>query len=219
MGKTILTKRQQQLLQMLSTENQIQQHFYLSGGTALAEYYLQHRLSEDLDFFSYDEVDSTAIQIMLKNIKQKIKFTKIAYQNSYNRNLFFLHFPDEIIKTEFTYYPFTQIEQPKKIDSIKIDSLIDIAVNKTYTIFTNPRTRDFIDLYLILQKEKWKFGDLVKKSRIKFDMYVDALQIVQQILTVSKQEDYPRMLIPFDFKKCESFWLKESQNLKNEILK
>lgn len=219
MAKTILTKRQQQLLTLLSGEKYIQQHFYLSGGTALAEYYLQHRLSEDLDFFSLLDVDPKTIQIIFKRIKEKMHFEKVVFENSFNRNLFFLHFPDEILKTEFTYYPFDQIEQPKKIGLLKIDSLMDIAVNKADTILTHSRTRDFIDLYLILQKEQWKFADMVKQARAKFDTAVDALHIAQQLLAVSTVKDYPRMIIPFDFKECEAFWLQEAQNLKNDILK
>ena len=219
MAQIILTPRQQQLLEILSKEQYIQDQFYLSGGTALAEYYLHHRLSEDLDFFSLEEINPESVQIIFNKVKQKIHFEKVTYQSSFNRNLFFLHFADEIIKTEFTYYPFDQLEQPKIVNTVKIDSIVDIAVNKTNTIFTNPRTRDFIDLYLILQKEKWPFSDLIKKSRIKFDMYVDPLQIAQRLFTVSKIKDYPHMVMPFDFKKCEAFWLKEAQNLEKDILK
>jgi len=80
MGKTILTKKQQQLLQLFFTESYIEQQFYLSGGTALAEYYLHHRLSEDLDFFSYHEVDTKRIQTIFKKIKQKMPFQKVVYQ-------------------------------------------------------------------------------------------------------------------------------------------
>lgn len=32
------------------------QEFYLTGGTALSAFYLQHRLSEDLDFFTNNDV-------------------------------------------------------------------------------------------------------------------------------------------------------------------
>src|SRR5260221_402194 len=84
-----------------------------------------------------------------EKIKQQVNFQKVTFENSFNRNLFFIHFTDEVIKTEFTYYPFEQVEQPQKKDGLKVDSLIDIAVNKLNTIFTMPRTRDFIDLYLI----------------------------------------------------------------------
>lgn len=157
MENTILTKRQAVLLKLLSSQHYIQSSFYLSGCTALAEYYLHHRLSEDLNFFSLQEVDPKAIQIVFRTLKPKVQFKKIAFENSFNRNLFFLHFSDETIKTEFTYYPFEQIEQPKISNGLKIDSLMDIAVNKTDTILTNPRSRDFIDLYLILQKNNGIF--------------------------------------------------------------
>ncbi len=219
MTKTILTKRQSALLGLLSSQSYIQSSFYLSGGTALSEYYLNHRLSEDLDFFSLQEVEPKVIQIILRAIKPKLHFQKVTFENSFNRNLFFLHFQDEVIKTEFTYYPFEQIEKPKSVDGLKIDSLIDIAVNKTDTILTNPRTRDFIDLYLILQKEQWEFSYLIRQARAKFDMHIDPLQITQQLLAVTDRKDYPRMLIPFDYKVCEEYWLKEARNLKKDILK
>ena len=47
---SILSKNQINLLTLLSNEKSISDSFYLSGGTALAEFYLQHRLSEDLIF-------------------------------------------------------------------------------------------------------------------------------------------------------------------------
>ena len=77
MAKTILTKRQRQLLILLSKQAIITKKFYLSGGTALAEYYLRHRYSEDLDFFSLDEVDPMAIQVILKkqwSVRNKLNF-------------------------------------------------------------------------------------------------------------------------------------------------
>lgn len=219
MGKTILTRRQQQLLSLLFTDIYINKHFYLTGGTALSEYYLHHRLSEDLDFFSSEEVDTKGVEIIFKKIKKKINFKKIVYQNHFNRNLFFLHFDDEILKTEFTYYPFEQIEQPKNIENIKIDSLIDITVNKTDTIITNPRSRDFIDLYLIISSKKWQFNKLIKDARIKFDKYVDPLQITEQLLQVTKVKDYPRMIIPLENKKWQNFWINEARKLKDQVLK
>ena len=52
MGKTILTSEQHLVLDMAAKDELINSWFYLTGGTALAEFYLRHRLSEDLDFFS-----------------------------------------------------------------------------------------------------------------------------------------------------------------------
>ncbi|MBI4652722.1 hypothetical protein HY750_00505 [Candidatus Kuenenbacteria bacterium] len=55
------------------------------------------------------------------------------------------------IKMEFTYFPFIRIEKKEKVGNLYIDSLLDIAVNKIFTIYQKPRSRDFIDLYFILQ--------------------------------------------------------------------
>ncbi len=51
MGKTILTPKQFEFLELVKVEPQITKAFYLTGGTALSEFHLKHRLSEDLDFF------------------------------------------------------------------------------------------------------------------------------------------------------------------------
>jgi predicted nucleotidyltransferase component of viral defense system len=48
---SILTDHQQKALKLIA-QTQLAEDFYFSGGTALAYFYLQHRKSEDLDFFS-----------------------------------------------------------------------------------------------------------------------------------------------------------------------
>lgn len=218
MAKAILTNKQQLLLNLISQQKDIADKFYLSGGTALAEYYLKHRLSEDLDFFSFKEIDPMAVQVGLKNIQDKAGITKIDFQQSFNRNLFFLHFKGEVIKTEFTYYPFTQLEQPQVINGLKVDNLIDIAVNKTFTIYQQPNSRHFIDLYLIIKTKGWEFKDLVKKARAKFDSAIDPIQMGQQLLKAPEVLDLPTMVIELPEKEWQDFWLQEVQNLKEEAL-
>jgi len=218
MVKTILSEPQQFILNLLFAKPGISRNFYLSGGTALAEYYLHHRYSEDLDFFALEEVDTMAIQTILKSISQEAKIKSIDFQQSFNRNLFFLHLGSEVIKTEFTYYPFTQVETPQTIDHIRIDSLIDIAVNKTFTLYQKPRSRDFIDLYLIMKNQGWVLNDLRKKARAKFDTPVDPLQLAQQLLEATNVKDYPRMVAPLKPQEWISFWEKEANNLKSEVL-
>lgn len=206
------------LLRLFALNPDIQNKYYLSGGTALAEYYLHHRYSEDLDYFSKDEVDPMSIQVYLKSISHKAEIQNIDFQQSFNRNLIYLHFRDEIIKTEFTYYPFEQLETPRIVDGIKIDSLLDIAVNKTFTIYQKPRSRDFIDLYLIIKEKEWSFADLRKKARAKFDTHIDPLQMTQQLLEAGKLEEYPRMITSLEPKLLQEFWKQEAHKLKSEAL-
>ena len=166
----ILSENQKNILEIISKDKDICDNFYLTGGTALAEFYLKHRLSEDLDFFSENEFEPQSISVFFEKIKKEAKIKKVEFQQSFNRNLFFLDLSDgDKIKTEFTYFPFERIEKKEKIGDLFVDSLLDIAVNKIFTIYQKPRSRDFIDLYFILKKDTdLNIDDLVKKAQIKF---------------------------------------------------
>ena len=214
----ILSESQRRLLDLLSGEKFIANTFYFGGGTVLAEYYLHHRLSEDLDFFSADEVDPEAITALFKKIESPAGITGIRFEQSFNRNLFFLEIGDETIKTEFTYFPFERIDVAERRENLAIDSLIDIAVNKLFTIFQKPRSRDFIDLYCIMQKEGWTIADLSRKAQVKFDTYIDPLQLGGQFMRVEELRDYPRMLVPLEPKTWQEFFIAEAKNLRPEVL-
>ena len=219
MGKEILNKKQLIFLEVIKTNNDLTKTFYLTGGTALAAFYLNHRESEDLDFFSEDEVEPLAIETFLKSNKAKIGFKKFEFQRSFNRNLFFLHFSDGgALKTEFTYFPFTQLEKGPKEGGLRIDSLKDIAVNKAFTITQQTRTRDFIDLYFIIQRTKWQLANLLKDARIKFDAHIDAIQLGTQLLKAGELKDAPRMKIKWNLNEIGAFFKDEAARLKRKVL-
>lgn len=215
--KTILSLKQKELLNLLGKNRTVCGNFYLTGGTALAEFYLKHRYSEDLDFFSENEFEPQNISVVLKSFQSKIKIKKIDYEQSFNRNLFFLHLEKETIKTEFTYFPFPRIEKKQKIGELYVDSLIDIAVNKIFTIYQKPRSRDFIDLYYIIQKTDWTLEELVKKAKIKFDWHIDPIQLGSQLIKAEELKDYPRMLFKIDDKVWQNFFISEAKKLENQI--
>src|SRR3989344_3034800 len=111
---SILSENQKRLLSVLSGERAICDNFYLTGGTALAEFYLGHRLSEDLDFFSENEFLAESVSATLRKIQKESGIKSVRYEQSFNRNLFFLEMENDEIKTEFTYFPFERIEKKKK---------------------------------------------------------------------------------------------------------
>ncbi|MBI4653190.1 nucleotidyl transferase AbiEii/AbiGii toxin family protein [Candidatus Kuenenbacteria bacterium] len=219
MAETILSQNQKKVLNIISRDKKICRFFYLSGGTALAEFYLKHRLSEDLDFFSENEFDAQAISVFLKKNKEILGIEKNDYEQSFNRNLFFLQLKKDIIKTEFTYFPFLRINKSLKKDSLEIDSLLDIAVNKIFTIYQKPRARDFIDLYFINKKTGWKISELVKKAKIKFDFHIDPLQLGSQFILAESVKDYPIMRKKINRKDWQNYFINEAQKLENLILK
>ena len=225
--ENILSKNQKNILNIISKDKNLCDNFYLTGGTALAEFYLKHRLSEDLDFFSENEFEAQIISIFFEKIKKDAKIKKVEYHQSFNRNLFFLDLTDgDKIKTEFTYFPFERIDKKNKMGNLCIDSFLDIAVNKVFTIYQNPRARDFIDLYFILQKDlpgqagkKLSLDDLVKKAQIKFGNYIDPIQLGAQYVKVKELKDFPKMLVKISDNIWQDFFIKEAKKLSTKIIK
>lgn len=217
MGKTILTVIQKKALRCIASDTVVNNNFYLSGGTALAEYYLHHRLSEDLDFFSENEIDMAWLNTLSGKIKSAIGASKKDTQRSFNRNLVFFTIRKTILKTEFTYYPFTQVEKPIVANKLHVDSLLDIAVNKFFTIYQQPASRHFIDLFCILQTSGIKWEDLSKLARIKFDTVIDPLQLGSQLITAKNIGQLPHMIIPVKEIAWRSFFLQKAKDLKKEI--
>jgi len=218
MKAEILNKTQRQFLAAAGKIAYLEDNFYLTGGTALSAFYLGHRYSEDLDFFSENEVDMINIDSAVNALKKDTGAKKVDFEQSYNRNLFFFHFDKMILKTEFTYFPFSRIEKNGIECGISIDSLIDIAVNKLFTIYQRSAARDYIDLYFICKEKKWKIGELIKKAKLKFDWHIDPLQLGTQFIKSAKVEDYPKMIKSVSAKEWRLFFSREAKKLKSEIL-
>ena len=75
--KSILTAHQKRILDLISKEKYFTDRFYFTGGTVLAEFYLKHRFSEDLDFFSEkQEVNAVPVARFFQNNAKKLKIAK-----------------------------------------------------------------------------------------------------------------------------------------------
>lgn len=224
MEQSILTPTQKILLGEISQYSPLTKRFYLTGGTALAAFYLHHRISEDLDFFSEKEFDTTYITLFLRKNKEKIDFQKFDLQRKPNRFIYFLHCKTERLKVDFAFYPYPRIRQDlgKKFGSLEVDSAFDIATNKVFTLFQHPRLRDYIDLYFIFKSfPDFSLGDLVAYARSKFDFVVDRKELAKNFLKVLdlNQADFPRMLVPLERKEMEEFFLNLAKGLEKEIFR
>lgn len=221
MAKSILSPRQLDFLAVINKNSEITKKFYWTGGTVLSEFYLHHRLSEDIDLFSEnEEVDQEAIEIFLKQNAPILKAKDI--QRSQFLGLFsyqLIYTDKESLKVDFNYYPFPRIEKGRKFKNIEIDSIRDIAVNKIHTIATRPRSRDFIDVYFITQKEKYTLGQLLADAKVKFDWHIDPLDLGSQLMKASDVKDYPRMLKKINHQEWQDFFLKEAAKLGKDAIR
>lgn len=214
----LLSDTQRRLLTEIGREKSISGRFYLTGGTALAVFYLEHRYSEDLDFFSETEFSVEGITTFFEKIRKPVGFQKIDLEQNLNRNIFFLEFPNEAVKMEFTFFPFPRVEASHQEMGVQIDSLLDIAVNKLFSIYQRSKARDYIDLYFICRKQKWTVGELVKKAKIKFDWHIDLLQLGSQFIKAETAKDYPRMAREISDDEWRGFFVAEARRLKDQII-
>jgi predicted nucleotidyltransferase component of viral defense system len=131
-------------------------NFYLSGGTALS-LQLGHRESEDLDFFSKIDFEPESIRIGLEKIGN-LSDTEIDV-NTLNADL-------DQVKIQFLGYPYPMLEPLIDYEGIKLSSVIDIGCTKLLTIGSRGSKKDFLDMFVIL--EKYTLEELVAKLGEKY---------------------------------------------------
>lgn len=202
----VLTNLQKRVLQEIA-KSALGKRYVWTGGTALA-YRLQHRYSEDLDFFSDKEEAPEIFISEINKLSEKLDLKKISYQEKLNRRLFIFSKGSDKLQLEFVYFPFKPLEEPQadpELD-IKIAGLKDIAVNKTLSAFQRQEPKDAYDLYILLKDKKFKLTELVKAVRIKFDVHIDNASLLAKIIESVDNLD-----------KIKPLFIKKESGLANKI--
>lgn len=150
-------------------DSPLNKNFYWTGGTALAFLYLQHRISEDIDLFSDVEFNYQQILPLIHSLRKSAQLKKIEEKKIFNRYEFFLH-NDEMLRLEFVYYDFPPLKVRKKWKGIYVDSLHDIAANKTMALVDRYSPKDAADVYFLIHKASFSPKQLLSLMKIKFNI-------------------------------------------------
>lgn len=219
MGKSILTPKQSDFLELAASERQITKRFYLTGDTALAEFWLKHRLSLDLDLFcEKEEVNPKVVETFLKKVSSSLSVVKIERNQFLGLFSYKLIYKDQQeLKVDFNYYPFPRIDKGTKYKDLEVASIYDIAVDKLHTLFMKPRGRDYLDLYFIMKKKNYSLPKLILDAKAKFDWDIDRINLASQFIRVKEFQESPKMLKRFDKKEMEDFFLGLAKSLEKEI--
>ena len=142
--------------------------YYLSGGTALA-LQIEHRQSNDLDFFTAKNVDAEGLVAWLSH-HYSVKDFEVVFRKDEQVDLKILG-----IKTSFIYYPFAIINS--LIDGVNVNSMFsglkispvrEIALMKAYVLGRRTSFRDYIDMYYLLKKPYTSIGEIIKECSKKY---------------------------------------------------
>ena len=214
MEQEILTPPQKTVIGAVASEPKLA-NFYLSGGTALAGYYLFHRLSDDLDFFIVADPDSIFLHGFAKELKETLGAANVRFEKRYDRNQFFFAVDSQELKVEFTTYPFQQLEKPLFRDGINIDSLRDIAANKLMALLDRFDPKDFADLFFILQERKLE--DIWKDAEKKFAIKISHLFLGGEFAKVRRIEALPKMIKSLRINELKAYFEKLVRSLEQNI--
>lgn len=193
--KSVLTSFQKSILNGICEEKFITDNFVLGGGTALSEFYLKHRYSEDFDFFTENEVSFENLRIKLETLVKKLGIKSVEYREIQSSKIFFLKSDQkETVKTDFNYFPFPSFGKSTRYKGLKIESLLDITVSKLDAILTRSKARDFVDFYFIQKYKNYPLDSLLNLLKNKYRLSVDPLYLGGCFLKIEKLKDYPKMI-------------------------
>jgi len=187
--------------------------FVLTGGAALAEFHLQHRLSHDLELFTLDEKAFAAAGLRLPELAEKIdaQIKPIRSLVTLNQSVYVREGAE--VKVDLVRDAGPTFGQPHRVGSVRVDSLENIGANKILALFGRAAARDYIDLYLILHEGNFNFQqllDLAKKKDPGLQEFYLAGWLKQQ---TPKLQTPPEMVRPVSLEGVKGFFLEIADKL------
>lgn len=200
-GLKILTGLQEKALEIFFSVPELKQHFYLTGGTALSAFYLQHRFSDDLDFFTHSfEIDSASMLIENALRAEKIKFEKERSSPTFRRYRVNNELQIDLVRdVDF------RAGAPELKGAFMVDCPLNIAVNKVLAIYGRLDPKDYIDLYFLKTYLNFDIMELIKIAQNK-DAGLEAFQWAKIIADAENIEVLPRMIQPVELDNLKTFF-------------
>lgn len=158
-----------------------QSHFYLTGGTALAEFYLQHRISFDLDFFTSEEPLILPFSYQIEALAPAHDI-QILIVRRFSTYVEFLVTKDEAsLRVDLALDSPFRFTPPQLSEyGVRVNPFNDLKVDKLLAYYGRAEPRDAVDLYFILQREPlMPLLDLAAQKDPGFDLYWFAVALDQ----------------------------------------
>ncbi len=152
-GFGILTPLQREFLEVFARLPD-QSQFYLTGGTALAEYYLGHRLSFDLDFFTGVEslIVPTSYQIEAVCQQKALSLRVVRRFSTFVE--FLIEKGGESLKIDLALDSPYRFEPPvPSPEGVLVNDYSDLRVDKLLAYYGRAEPRDAVDLFFISRRE------------------------------------------------------------------
>ncbi len=209
----ILTPFQKAVLKRIG-DSTLAASFFLTGGTALSAFYLQHRYSEDFDFFTDEPEQVPQVLSVLEEIAADLGI-RVEIRRQFKTFLeVFLHGQQgEIIKCDFAQNAPYRLQPKVRSEEfgIFLDNALDVSCNKLSALFDRSEAKDFVDVFFIV-RELFPFADLLKNAKQKH-VGLDDYWLAAAMSKVEELGPLPRMVKPVQVDELRSFFLALARTL------
>jgi hypothetical protein len=170
--QNILYPLQDKILKLIGT---LPVDFYLTGGTALSRAYLNHRYSDDLDFFVYrSDKFKTQVEVVVRSLPQlDLKLEIIQADEGFAR--IFIYQDRCTLKLDFVNDVLFRSEVPVSTTLFRLtDTLGNILSNKISAL-SRLSAKDVVDIVYISQKYAFEWPSMLSDASEK-DMWVNPVE-------------------------------------------
>lgn len=177
--------------------------FYLAESTALA-LQLGHRDSVDFDFFSPVSFDG---HDLIKQLDQIFDSEITVIQQEKDTLTFIV----DNIKVSFFGYQYPLLETLIDTENLKLASVLDIGCMKLSTILGRATTKDYVDLYYILQQIPLK--TLLEEAKHKYPS-LDIMTVLKSLTYFDDVDSTPliyKIVNPPTFDQIKNFLADETK--------
>lgn len=197
----ILTELQQQTLDAFFGVPQLRQKFYLTGGTALAAYYLGHRYSDDLDLFTHaGSLDADA-----RLVEDAMHTAGIALAHTRSSPTFRRYLLGDSLQVDLVRDIDFRVGAPELHGSIMVDGPKNIAVNKITALYGRLDPKDYVDFYFLMHTYNYDLPELLKLAQHK-DAGLEWFQWAKVIADAETLTILPRMIKPLELSVLKKFF-------------
>ena len=169
-----------------------------------------------MDFFTDTEEKMAPIEFLTVAIKNLRFVETLHFERLFDRRIFVATFKDsQILKVEFTSYPFRSLEDRSKIGKLTVDSLLNIATGKLFAMADRFDPKDFVDLYFVLKKKDLNLENLIKMTKKRFNIKGLEFVVPERLLLVERiaPRDLPVMVEKLNLDEMKGHFLQETTRL------
>jgi predicted nucleotidyltransferase component of viral defense system len=146
---------------------ELTQSFFLSGGGALAGFYLDHRETKDLDLFALPEVAIDEGVRALRSAAAAIGATAESVQEYPDFRRFKVSRGVELTLVDLVIDRAPQlVDQKPSFGAVRVDAIEEIAANKVCSLLGRAEIRDLVDLKELVDRGH-SLEDLLDRARQK----------------------------------------------------